>query len=96
MSFFSSFGQLRLGYLLPMSAKETKTSAELKLLIERELLRDHPECMNAEVIINPPEGMRPWGASIYGKGPTIDRNCRSRIESIVAELRDKFDLAVER
>jgi hypothetical protein len=41
-------------------------------------------------------GNEAWGASIYGEGPTIDRNYRSRIESVVAQLRDKFDLAVER
>jgi hypothetical protein len=76
-----------------MSDKELKTSAELKMLIERELRKDHPECRYAEVVINPPAGMGPWGASIFGEGPSIDENCRRRIDGIVARLRDEFDLA---
>jgi hypothetical protein len=67
--FFSSFGQLTLGYLLPISAKETKTSTELKLLVEREVLRDHPECVNAEVIIDPPEGVTPGVLRSTAKAP---------------------------
>ena len=35
----------------------------------------------------------PWSASLFGEGPTIDQECRRRVEAIVAELRERFDLA---
>jgi hypothetical protein len=76
-----------------MPAKEAKTAAELKVLIENELRKDHPECAYADVVINPPAGLSPWSASIYGEGPAIAQNCRSRIDNIVAQMRERFDLA---
>lgn len=75
-----------------MPAKETKTAAELKVLIENELRKNHPECAHAEVIIKPQAGLSPWSASIYGESPAIDQNCRGRIDKIVAQMRKRFDL----
>ena len=53
----------------------------------------HPDSERAEVIINPPAAGRPWSAALFGQGPTIDQECRTRLEGIVEQLRDKFDLA---
>ena len=76
-----------------MSDLPKKTASDLKLMIEEKLRSGHPECARAEVIINPPDRGLPWSASIFGEGSTIDQECRPRIEGIVAELRERFDLA---
>ena len=77
-----------------MPDKLRKTASDLKLMIEEKLRAGHPDCERAEVIINPPAaGRRPWSAAIFGQGPTIDQECRRRLEGIVEQLRDKFDLA---
>jgi hypothetical protein len=76
-----------------MSDKPRKTAADLKLMIEEKLRAGHPECERAEVVINPPLAGKPWAASLLGTGPTIDQECRRRIDSIVAQLREQFDLA---
>ena len=73
--------------------RQTRTAAELKLMIEEELCRDHPECERAEVIIIPYVDGLTWGASLFGSGPTFDEECRSRVDDIVVQLRVKFDLA---
>jgi hypothetical protein len=62
-------------------------------MIEEKLRIGHPECSRAEVIIIPPVAGLPWAASILGAGPTIDHECRRRIDSIVEQLREEFDLA---
>ena len=76
-----------------MSIRPKKTASDLKLMIEERLRSGHPECERAEVIINPPAKNLPWSASLFGEGPTIDQDCRRRVEAIVAELRERFDLA---
>jgi hypothetical protein len=76
-----------------MKDRPKKTASDLKLMIEEKLRSGHPECERAEVVINPPAKGLPWSASIFGEGPTIDQECRRRIEGIVAELREQFDLA---
>ena len=76
-----------------MSERSKKTASDLKLMIEERLRSGHPEAERAEVIINPPAKGRPWSASLFGEGPTIDQECRRRVEAIVAELRERFDLA---
>jgi hypothetical protein len=76
-----------------MSDKPRKTAADLKLIIEERLRAGHPECERAEVVINPPVAGQPWAASLFGTGPTIDQECRTRMDSIVAQLREQFDLA---
>jgi hypothetical protein len=76
-----------------MPDKPRKTAADLKLMIEEKLRAGHPECERAEVVINPPAAGRPWGAAVFGTGPTIDYECRRRVEGIVEQLREQFDLA---
>jgi hypothetical protein len=76
-----------------MYGRPKKTASDLKLMVEEGLRLGHPECERAEVIINPPTEGLPWSVSLFGGGPTFDQECRSRIEGIVAELRDRFDLA---
>ena len=76
-----------------MPDKLRTTASELKLMIEERLRASHPDCERAEVIINPPAAERPWSAALFGQGPTIDQECRTRLEGIVEQLRDKFDLA---
>jgi len=76
-----------------MPDKLRKTASDLKLMIEEKLRAGHPDCERAEVIINPPTAGRPWSAAMFGQGPTIDQECRRRLEGIVEQLRDKFDLA---
>ena len=76
-----------------MSDRPKKSASDLKLMIEEKLRSGHPECERAEVVINPPAKGLPWSASVFGEGPTIDRECRRRIEGIVADLRKHFDLA---
>jgi hypothetical protein len=76
-----------------MNDRPKKTASDLKLMIEEKLRSGHPECERAEVVINPPAKGLPWSASIFGEGPTIEQECRRRIEGIVAELREHFDLA---
>jgi hypothetical protein len=76
-----------------MSDKPRKTAADLKLIIEERLRAGHPECERAEVVINPPVAGQPWAASLFGTGPTIGQECRTRMDSIVAQLREQFDLA---
>ena len=71
-----------------MSERSKKTASDLKLMIEERLRSGHPECERAEVIINPPAKGLPWSASLFGEGPTIDQECRRRVEAIVAELRE--------
>jgi hypothetical protein len=73
--------------------KPRKTAAELKLLIEEKLLAGHPDCERAEVVINPPAAGHPWSAAIFGVGPTIVE-CRRKLEGIVEQLRDQFDLLI--
>ena len=73
--------------------KSRKTDAELKLMIEEKLLAGHPDCERAEVVINPPAAGRPWSAAIFGVGPTIFE-CRRKLEGIVEQLRDQFDLLI--
>jgi hypothetical protein len=75
-----------------MHNKPRKTAQELKVMIEKKLLVGHPDCERAEVVINPPAGGCPWSACIFGVGPTIDFECRRRLEGIVEQLRDQFDL----
>jgi len=74
--------------------KSRKTAAELKLMIEEKLLAGHPDCETAEVVINPPAAGRPWSAAIFGVGPTMDSECRRKLEGIVEQLRDQFDLLI--
>ena len=76
-----------------MSDKPRKTAADLKLIIEERLRSGHPECEREEVVINSRVAGQPWASSLFGAGPTIDHKCRRRMESIVAQLREKFDLA---
>ena len=76
-----------------MSDKPRKTAADLKLIIEERLRSGHPEYERAEVVINSRVAGQPWASSLFGAGPTIDHKCRRRMESIVAQLRDKLDLA---
>ena len=76
-----------------MSDKPRKTAADLKLIIEERLRSGHPEYERAEVVINSRVAGQPWAASLFGAGLTIDHECRRRMESIVAQLRDKFHLA---
>jgi hypothetical protein len=76
-----------------MPDKLRKTASDLKLMIEEKLRAGHPDCERAEVIINPPAAGRSWSAAIFGQGPTIDQECRRRLEGIVEQLRDQFDLA---
>jgi hypothetical protein len=76
-----------------MSDRAKKTASDLKLMIEEKLRSGHPACERAEVVINPPAKGLPWSASIFGQGPAIDEECRRRIEDIVAELREHFDVA---
>ena len=76
-----------------MSERSKENGIRLKLMIEERLRSGHPECERAEVIINPPAKGLPWSASLFGEGPTIDQECRRRVEAIVAELRERFDLA---
>ena len=75
-----------------MRDKLRKTASDLKLMIEEELRAGHPDCERAEVIIKPADGGS-WSAAVFGQGPTIDQECRTRLEGIVEQLRDKFDLA---
>jgi hypothetical protein len=86
----SSFDAMGLPLVMP--EKATKTAAELKLMIEDKLRAGHPECKRAEVVINPPVAGCPWSAAIFGEGPTIDHECRRRLEGIVEQLREQFDL----
>ena len=65
-----------------MSERSKKTASDLKLMIEERLRSGHPECERAEVIINPPAKGLPWSASLFGEGPTIDHECRRRIEAV--------------
>ena len=74
--------------------KPRKTAAELKLSIEEKLLAGHPDRERAEVVINPPAAGRPWSAAIFGVGPTMDSECRRKLEGIVEQLRDQFDLLI--
>jgi hypothetical protein len=76
-----------------MRNKSRRTAAELKLMIEEKLLAGHPDCERAEVVINPPAAGRPWSAAIFGVGPTIFE-CRRRLDGIVEQLRDRFDLLI--
>ena len=73
--------------------KVRKSATDLKVMIEEKLRRDHPACRYAEVIISPPAGGLPWSASVFGEGPAIDQECRRRIDGIVAQLREEYDLA---
>lgn len=75
-----------------MFSKPKKTAADLKLMIEEKLRAGHPNCERAEVIISPPTSGRPWSAVLFGEGSTIDRECRSRLDDIVAQLREQFEL----
>jgi hypothetical protein len=75
-----------------MPDKPRKTAAELKLMIEEKLRAGHPECKRAEVVIDPPTAGRPWAATVFGEGPTIDYECRNKLEGIVEQLREQFDL----
>ena len=74
-----------------MSDKPRKTAGDLKLIIEEKLRAGHPEFERAEVVIIPPVADQPWAASLFGTGPTIDQECRKRIDSIVAQLPEQFD-----
>jgi hypothetical protein len=76
-----------------MPDKLRTTASDLKLMIEEKLRAGHPDCERAEVIIIPPAAGRPWSAALFGQGPTIDQECRRRLEGIVEQLRDQFDLA---
>jgi len=76
-----------------MPDKQRKTASDLKLMIEEKLRAGHPDCERAEVIINPPADGVSWSAAIFGQGPTIDQECRKRMDEIVERLRDEFDLA---
>jgi len=76
-----------------MPDKLRTTASELKLMIEERLRAGHPDCERAEVIINPPAAGRPWSAALFGQGPTIDQECRSRLDDIVERFRNQFDLA---
>ena len=75
-----------------MPDKLRKTASDLKLMIEEKLRAGHPDCERAEVIINPPAAGRPWSAAIFGQGPAIPE-IPARLESIVEQLHDPFDLA---
>jgi hypothetical protein len=75
-----------------MTHKSRKTAADLKVMIEDKLLAHHRDCERAEVIIKPPAAGRSWSAAIFGVGPTIDSECRRKLEGIVEQLRDQFDL----
>ena len=76
-----------------MPDKQRKTASDLKLMIEEKLRAGHPDCERAEVIIKPPADGGSWSAAIFGQGPTIDQECRRRLEGIVEQLRDQSDLA---
>lgn len=76
-----------------MPDKMRKTASDLKLMIEEELRSGHPACERAEVIINPRGDGGSWSAAIFGQGPTIDQECRSRLADIVDRFRNQFDLA---
>jgi len=76
-----------------MPDKLRTTASELKLMIEERLRASHPDCERAEVVINPPAAGHPWSAAIFGVGPTIFQ-CRRKLEGIVEQLRDQFDLLI--
>ena len=76
-----------------MPDKLRKTASDLKLMIEEKLRAGHPDCERAEVIINPRSGRTPLvGCNIRSRS-NHDQECRRRLEGIVEQLRDKFDLA---
>ena len=75
-----------------MPDKLRKTASDLKLIIEEELRAGHLDCERAEVIIKPADGGS-WSAAIFGQGPTIDQQCRSRLDEILDRFRNQFDLA---
>ena len=76
-----------------MPDKLRKTASDLKLMIEEKLRAGHPDCERAEVVINPSADGGSWSAAVFGQGPTIDQECRRRLDDIVERLRDQFDLA---
>ena len=73
--------------------KPRKTAAELKLLIEEKLLAGHPDCERAEVvIILPPLNTLGQPPSSASDRPSFE--CRRKLEGIVEQLRDQFDLLI--